>query len=308
MLRSSNSSKLFRNSSKVDLPHNDVDQKIIDNGRSTKFDTYEELGPSLAEALRYETLPTPLKMQNLNSTDPSENIEHVKESSSSAPGKRDIPVGVTRSIIIGRMQQSSVDTLSVVEDYFTKLIAQLSIHVTGFFFLQKFHFLVYLETPPDTFARVCRSLEQLPDCFPHMINCFDSKSMRILGSCDDNPQRLLEEMSFRKGTSTRTHKPNDSTTSSDQEDRVYLQIAEAFINVVKFIRRISNVSQEERRQPTSKNANIDQALLPSESLIGWLLEQEDLMTLSEFIEIFNQPIALCLESERMWPAPTLVSH
>ena len=81
----------------------------------------------MAEALRYETLPTPLKMQNLNSTDPSENIEHVKESSSSAPGKRDIPVGVTRSIIIGRMQQSSVDTLSVVEDYFTKLIAQLSI-------------------------------------------------------------------------------------------------------------------------------------------------------------------------------------
>ncbi|CCI50129.1 unnamed protein product, partial [Albugo candida] len=133
----------------------------------------------------------------------------------------------------------------------------------------------------------------------------DYESMRILGSCDDNPLRLLEEMNYRKGASTRTHKRDDSTTSSDQDNRHYMQIAEAFINVVKFIRWMSNFSKEERWKSTNKNLSIDQASLPSDSLIAWLLEQDDLMALSEFIQTFDEPISYCFESERIWPVPTL---
>lgn len=249
MLRTCVSSNLLHTDSKVDVSQHDVEQKRSENRKSIIFNTYEELGPSLAEALRYKEVSTPLKMQTLNSTESAENLERSIESQSqsqsqaSALTQRDIAVGVTRSIAIGRIQQSSVDILSFVEDFFTQLIAQLKLNATGFCYLQESTFLVYLETPPDTFARVCRSLSQLPVCFPRVAKYLDYESMRILGSCDDNPLRLLQEMNYRKGASTRTHKPDDSTTSSDQDNRHYMQIAEAFINVVKFIRWMSNFSK-----------------------------------------------------------------
>lgn len=249
MLRTCVSSNLLRTDSKVDVSQHDVEQKRTENRKSIIFNTYEELGPSLAEALRYKELSTPLKMQTLNSTESTENLERSIESQSqsqsqtSASTQRDIAVGVTRSIVIGRILQSSVDILSIVEEFFTQLNAQLKLNVTGFCYLQESTFLVYLETPPDTFARVCRSLSQLPVCFPRVAKYLDYESMRILGSCDDNPLRLLEEMNYRKGASTRTHKRDDSTTSSDQDNRHYMQIAEAFINVVKFIRWMSNFSK-----------------------------------------------------------------
>lgn len=77
---------------------------------------------------------------------------------------------------------------------------------------------------------------------------------------------------------------------------------------MKFIRKIGPMLPGEIRKCLTDLSNTDQTFLPSNDLVLWLLSREELMTLDEYLAFFDSPVAVELESERVWPVQPLINY
>lgn len=289
---------------------------------TSSFDKLELLGPSLLEVLTLVNPPKPraqqeqeqqdLQMQQAgedttqDSGDFGASNQHTS-SDASLSGSSNLYTAkfdtcVSRSVILGKISDASVDNSRKTQEYFAKILDKLKIEATGLVLLQESTIVLFLETTADQFLVLCRQLLQQ--------KIIESASMRILASCDDNPARILQGLYFKKVTVNRPAGGGDSSGSGSEwtDDTLTQHAVETFLNLIKFVKKIGPMAPAEIRKCLTNLSNTDQLFLPANDLVLWLLTREELMSLDEFLHIYDSPIAIELESERVWPVHPLIHY
>jgi hypothetical protein len=276
----------------------------VGNGAAKKFDQLEALGPSLLEVLTLVRPPAPSSQSQQDAEeDASETMPHSTsyEELQEAPQidpRAKFDLCLSRSAIVARVVDASVDNTRKVQEFFARTLEKLQCEATGIVLLQESTVFVFLETTADEFLRICEQLHT-----PQQ-TVMDRASLKVLASCDDNGVRLLQGLYFRKISITRA-----ASDAGEWTDDTLRQVCvDAFLGIVKFVKKIGPMAPAEIRKILTNLSNSDQMLLPSNELLLWLMAHDDVMPLGEFLEVYNSPIHLELESERVWPVHPLVSY
>ncbi|ETM03387.1 hypothetical protein F441_00444 [Phytophthora nicotianae CJ01A1] len=273
---------------------------------SSTFDVLELLGPSLSEVLTFVNPPQPRRLQEAqqeageatNGGEPTAQDHHSHHGSSSS--LRDVKTSakfdlrLSRSAIIGKLVDSTIDNARKTQEYFAKLLSKIQCEVTGLVLLHDATIVIFLETTAEQFVIILKQLQQQ--------RIIDASSMKILANCDNNGVRILQGLYFKKIVLNR------SDTSEWTDDTASQCIVETFLNLIKFIKKIGPMPPGEIRRCLNNLSNTDQTFLPSNDLLLWLLSRDELMTLDEYLDFFDSPVAVELESERVWPVHPLIQY
>ncbi|TMW58855.1 hypothetical protein Poli38472_007000 [Pythium oligandrum] len=270
----------------------------------SRFDPLETLGPSLLETLTLVHPPQPKSLQSQQ--DPGEdaagdNNDSVQDepgvSTEEEASRAKFDVYLSRSAVLGRLTDPSIDNARRVQETFAKMLEKFKCEATGVVLLQESTVLIFLETTADQFLEIGRYLQRQQ-------SAIEPTTMKVLASCDDNPVRLLQGLYFRKISINRP-----ASDAADWNEDALRQLAvDSFLNLVKFVKRIAPMPPAEIRKVLTNLSNTDQMNLPSNDFVLWLLAREDVMPLDEFLEIFDTPVMIELESERVWPVHPLLHY
>lgn len=267
------------------------------NASSTStFDQLEVLGPSLLEVLTLANPPQPRaqREQQQQAGEDTNGDNDVPQ-----PETRDenakLPLSLSRSVILGKVADPSGDNARKTQDYFAKMLDRLQYEATGMLLLQDTTIVIFLETSADQFLEICRQL-----LTQHVL---EVSSLKVLASCDAHAVRLLQGLYVKKIALAVRFSSEDWSADTMRQNAV-----DTFLNLIKFMKRIGPMQPTELRKCLTNLSNTDQTFLPSNELVLWLLVQEELMTLEEFLTVFDDPIFIELESERVWPVHPLLQY
>lgn len=289
---------------------------------SAFFDKLELLGPSLLEVLTLVNPPQPRAQQELEQEDnnqqageettqggdaggdPSNIGDQGGSNAAGEPFQVDhtakFDTCLSRSAILGKVADAAVDNSRKTQEYFAKILDKLHIEATGLVLLQDSTIVIFLETTADQFLVLCKQLL--------LQRIIDAPSMRVLASCDDNAGRILQGLYFKKVAVNR-QSGDANNSSSEWNDDSFRQLAiDTFLNLIKFVKKIGPMVPAEIRKTLTNLTNTDQMFLPSNDLVLWLLGRDEFMGLDEFLHIYDSPIEIELESERVWPVHPLIHY
>lgn len=262
---------------------------------ASTFDQLEVLGPSLLEVLTLVNPPQPRAQREQQQA----GEDTHGDSDVAQPETRDenakLPLSLSRSVILGKVADPSGDNARKTQDYFAKMLDRLQCEATGMLLLQDSTIVIFLETSADQFLEICRQL-----LTQHVL---EASSLKVLASCDAHAVRLLQGLYVKKIALTVRSSSEDWSSDTMRQSAV-----DTFLNLVKFMKRIGPMQPTELRKCLTNLSNTDQTFLPSNELVVWLLAQEELMTLEEFLSVFDDPIFIELESERVWPVHPLLQY
>ncbi|RLN88590.1 hypothetical protein BBJ28_00004103 [Nothophytophthora sp. Chile5] len=268
------------------------------------FDALKLLGPSLSEVLTLERPPQPRRLQQETQQDAGEATRGGGEDNQSNYSSRSsladvksaakFDVCLSRSVVLGKLADPSVDNARKTQEYFAKLLSNIHCDATGLVLLQEATVVLFLETTAEQFVTLLKQLLQ-----QHII---EAKSMKILASCDDNGVRILQGLYFKKVVISR-NEDGEWTDDSMRQCAV-----DTFLSLVMFVKKIGPMQPIEIRKCLTNLSNTDQTFLPTNDLVLWLLGRDELMTIDEFLDFFATPVAIGLESERVWPVNPLFQY
>lgn len=275
---------------------------------SVTFDELEMLGPSLLQVLTLVRPPVPRSQQGQQ--DPQVEAapdENADESTTSEGGNGSeteatdtvdakFDTCITRSAVLGKLVDPTAENARKIQEHLAALIPTLERDATGVILLLEATVVMWLETTSADFITICRGLQQQ--------RIVELTSMKVLASCDDNCTRVLQGLYFRKISLTKAAADAGEWT----EDGLRQLAVDTFLNLVKFAKRLGSLQPADIRKALTTLSNTDQMLLPSNELVLWFLQRDDVMPLQEFLEIFDTPIVVELESERVWPAYPILRY
>lgn len=257
------------------------------------FDPLELLGPSLLEVLTLVSPPQPRAQREQTGEDTHNDSDGSP--SETQDNNIKLSLSLSRSVILGKVVDPSGDNARKTQDYFAKMLDRLQCEATGMLLLQDTTIVIFLETSADHFLEICRQL-----LTQHVL---EASSLKVLASCDAHAMRLLQGLYVKKIALTARFSSEDWSPETVRQNAV-----NTFLNLVKFMKRIGPMQPTELRKCLTNLSNTDQTFLPSNELVLWLLAQEELMTLEEFLSTFDDPIFIELESERVWPVHPLLQY
>eukprot|EP00644_Phytophthora_capsici_P000577 jgi/Phyca11/531060/estExt2_fgenesh1_pm.C_PHYCAscaffold_930003 len=259
----------------------------------TNFDALELLGPSLSQVLTLVNPPQPRKLQE---TSGGESTAENNQSSSSLNAKTSakFDLRLSRSAVLGKLTDPTIDNARKTQEYFAKLLSKIQCEATGLVLLHDATVVIFLETTAEQFVAILKQLQQQ--------RLIDASSMKVLANCDDHGDRILQGLYFKKIVMTR----NDSSDWTD--DSAAQCIVETFLNLLKFIKKIGPMPPGDIRKCLTNLSNTDQSFLPPNDLVLWLLGREELMTLDEYVNFVDNPVAVELQSERVWPVHPIIQY
>ncbi|KAE8986348.1 hypothetical protein PR001_g22626 [Phytophthora rubi] len=283
-----------------DTPGDDVVPATV----QPSFDALELLGPSLSEVLTFVNPPQPRRLQEsqqdaTNGGEPTaeDNQSHSGSSSSLAAAgdaSAKFDLRLSRSAVLGKLADPSVDNARKTQEYFAKLLSRIQCEATGLVLLHDATVVIFLETTAEQFLAILKQLQQQ--------RIIEASSMKVLASCDDHGVRILQGLYFKKIVLNRS----DACEWTD--DLAPQCVVETFLNLIKFTKKIGPMPPAEIRKCLTNLSNTDQTFLPSNDLVLWLLSRDELMALDEFLGFFDIPVAVKLESERVWPVHPLIHY
>ncbi|KAG7380507.1 hypothetical protein PHYBOEH_011399 [Phytophthora boehmeriae] len=273
----------------------------------SSFDALELVGPSLSEVLTFVTPPQPRRVQesqqdageDTRGGEPTAIEDHQTRSSSNKslsegnpPAKFDLRL--SRSAVLGKLVDATVDNARKTQEYFSKLLSKIQCEITGLVLIHDATVVIFLETTAEQFVRILKQLQQQ--------RIIDATSMKILANCDDNGVRILQGLYFKKIVINRSEAGEWSDDSAQQ------CVVETFLSLIKFVKKIGPMPPAEIRKCLTTLSNTDQTFLPPNDLVLWLLGRDELMTIDEYLSFFDSPVAVELESERVWPVHRLIDY
>ncbi|CEG49462.1 uncharacterized protein PHALS_07225 [Plasmopara halstedii] len=282
-----------------------VNKNMISTSHPT-FDVLELLGPSLSEVLTFVNPPKPRRLQETqqNVDEVSNGIETIVPGNQSCESSISSLINVesqskfdlclSRSAIIGELVDLSADNARKIQEYFAKMMSTIQCEATGLVLLHDATVVIFLETTAEQFILILKQLQQQP--------IVKVRSMKILANCDGHGVQILQGLYFKKIVINRSNK-GDWTDDAPQQC-----IVDTFLNLIKFVKKIGPMLPGEIQKCLTNLSNTDQIFLPSNELVLWLLGREELMTLDEYLAFFDSPIAVELESDRVWPVRPLVYY
>jgi len=264
------------------------------------FDALELLGPSLSEVLTLVNPPRRLQeTQQEAGEDTAPDDNQSFHSSSSSLGSQaklsaKFDVRLSRSAVLGKLADPAVDNARKTQEYFAKMLGKLQCEATGLVLLHDATIVLFLETTAEQFVAILKQLQQQ--------RILDVGSMKILANCDDNGARILQGLYFKKIV------VNRSDAGEWTDDSASQSVVETFLNLIKFVKKIGPMPPGEIRKCLTNLSNTDQSFLPPTDLVMWLLGLDELMTIDEYLGFFDSPVAVELESERVWPVHPLINY
>ncbi|KAG3108199.1 hypothetical protein PI124_g12446 [Phytophthora idaei] len=283
-----------------------ADGDVVPASSHSTFDALELLGPSLSEVLTFVNPPQPRRLQETQqdageATNGGEAMaQHNQSHHGSSSTLRDVKstakfdLQLSRSAVLGKLVDLSVDNARKTQEYFAKLLSKIQCEATGLVLVHDATVVIFLETTAEQFVVILKQLQQQ--------RIIDAGSMKILANCDDHGVRILQGLYFKKIVLNR------SDAGEWTDDTAPQCIVEIFLNLIKFIKKIGPMPPGEIRKFLNNLSNTDQTFLPSNDLVLWLLGREELMTLDEYLDLFDSPVAVELESERVWPVHPLIHY
>ncbi|RLN49578.1 hypothetical protein BBJ29_009250 [Phytophthora kernoviae] len=230
--------------------------------------------------------------------EPSGEDNQIRNSSNKSLSERNpltkFDLRLSRSAVLGKLVDATVDNARKTQEYFSKLLSKIQCEVTGLVLIHDATVVIFLETTAEQFVLILKQLQQ-----QHII---DATSMKILANCDDNGVRILQGLYFKKIVINRSDAGEWSDDSAQQ------CVVDTFLSLIKFIKKIGPMPPGEIRKCLTNLSNTDQTFLPSNDLVLWLLGRDELMTLDEYFSFFDSPVAVELESERVWPVHRLIDY
>ncbi|EGZ15214.1 hypothetical protein PHYSODRAFT_508340 [Phytophthora sojae] len=287
-------------------PGPDTPEKVVAAAVSEpSFDALELLGPSLSEVLTFVNPPQPRRLQeaqqdatNGGESTAEDNQSHHGSSSSSLAATTDasakFDLRLSRSAVLGKLADPSADNACKTQEYFAKLLSRIQCEATGLVLLHDATVVIFLETTAEHFLILLKQLQHQ--------RIIEASSMKVLASCDDHGVRILQGLYFKKITLNRSDAGEWTDDSAPQ------CVVETFLSLIKFLKKIGPMPPAEIRKCLTNLSNTDQTFLPSNDLVLWLLSRDELMTLDEYLDVFDSPVAVELESERVWPVHPLIHY
>ncbi|KAF4028342.1 hypothetical protein GN244_ATG19985 [Phytophthora infestans] len=270
------------------------------------FDQLLLLGPSLSNVLTFVNPPQPRRLLetqqeageassggdwtaqgNQSHHGSSSSLHDVKPSAK-------FDLRLSRSAILGKLVDLSIDNARKTQEYFAKLLSKIQCEATGLVLLHDATVVIFLETTAEQFVIILKQLEQQ--------RFIDANSLKILANCDDNGARILQGLYFKKIVLSRSDAADWTGDTAPQ------CIVETFLNLIKFVKKIGPMPPGEIRKCLNNLSNTDQTFLPSNDLVLWLLGREELMTIDEHLDFIDSHETVELESERVWPVHPLIHY
>ncbi|GMF46804.1 unnamed protein product [Phytophthora fragariaefolia] len=289
----------------VERPSADSPEDVAASSPQASFDALELLGPSLAEVLKFVSPPQPRRLRDpqqdageaTDGGEPGADDNQSYNSSSSslaADATAKFDLRLSRSVVLGKLADPSLDNARKTQEYFAKLLSRIQCEATGLVLLHDATVVIFLETTAEQFMVILRQLQ-----LQHVV---EASSMKVLASCDDHGVRIMQGLYFKKIAINRSDSGEWTDDSAPQ------CVVETFLNLIKFVKKIGPMPPGEIRKCLANLSNTDQTFLPSNDLVLWLLSRDELMMLEEFLEVFDSPVAVELESERVWPVHPLIHY
>ncbi|KAG9416697.1 hypothetical protein AC1031_001077 [Aphanomyces cochlioides] len=196
----------------------------------------------------------------------------------------------SRSSLVARLHESTAgqDCTKCIQEFIISTLQKLQCDASGIVLVQDSAVCIVFESSSDDFTSFCSELRQLSIL----------TDVRVLATCDDNEQRLMQSLYFKKIS---VSKP------IDESDEVQV-IQDIFCNLVSLMRRLGSMSAANIKKALANPSNSDLMLMPSNEALLFLAKCDALMTLDEYHDNYAAPIFVELESERVWPIHPLFTY
>ncbi|OQS00603.1 hypothetical protein ACHHYP_03252 [Achlya hypogyna] len=196
----------------------------------------------------------------------------------------------TRSCFVATFPAGDADGPKQIQDFFARTLEKMHCDASGLVLMLEGALCVLIESTADQFTNLCLALRD----FQYLRN------VKIVATCDDNSSRLIQSLYFKKLSIS---KPADAAENDAPQAS-----ATMFFNLVTLARRLGTQPPANIKKALGAPSNSDQVLFPSMELVQLVANCDELMTLVEYLEIYNEPITVELESERVWPIHPLISY
>ncbi|CAM9216123.1 unnamed protein product, partial [Choristocarpus tenellus] len=169
--------------------------------------------------------------------------------------------------------------------------------ITGVLIVQKESVLHLIETSMDTSTSFLRHLQSMEDGVAPHERIMDN--IKILVSSEDCPTPY-----FPKWFNYYVQVNPESNIDINREDPI-----EASWGVLdKLAELAKEMSQQQSSISASELKRKFYHLVPSNERVLGLAESNKNMTLSEYLQVYDTPISAILESERVWPIPSIMRY
>ena len=197
---------------------------------------------------------------------------------------------VTRLVYVAEVKETVTDK-EVVEDFHRDLLARLGLdaEVSGVLLVLThgfvFHFLELFSRQTLPFLRELRAgLASGP-----------MDAVRVLLCTDD-----VGGFQWPQWTSQVVNLPEAGESHMDKLSPV---VGKCYMNLLKLGKDLNAMSSNERKAAMTDLKTSSGALLPDNEQIEFMAASKDSFPLNEYLALFDSPVDLEMESERVWPVP-----
>lgn len=205
---------------------------------------------------------------------------------------------ISRVVLVAQMN-SRMQNVDHHKAFFTKLVDKIHLEgdITGLVLAYPTCLAAIFEAKTGILLQVLRDLQSTPAA--------DSKisAARIICCTEDIPARVFHSMHMGWVASL------SNADSSEGLDSASAVKAGADLNA--FLRKVGSsfvgLSESELRKRLFSLESYHDEVPPPEQLLA-LTATEDAPTIEEFLELFDAPINVDLDSEKVWPMPTSLKY
>jgi hypothetical protein len=203
---------------------------------------------------------------------------------------------LTRMLYVGAIPKSA--TKHQVCDYHANFLTEIEADVSGLMLLQQNSFVNLIEATPDVIHALLRHLQVETE---NPAGCISS--VRIVACSEDCPNPAFVSWSYRS-----ISLPVESAVDLEKED-IVVSSFEMYNKLVKLGQQLSDADLSQADIPAALD-NLKQRFpqfLPSNERVVAFTVCEKVTSLAEYLEIYDSPVDVVLESDRVWPAPAAMT-
>lgn len=204
---------------------------------------------------------------------------------------------LTRMLYVGVIPKTA--TKHQVCDLHAQFLTDIEADVSGLMLLQATTFINLIEATPDVINALLRHIQLQTESPTACVS-----SVRIVACSEDCPNPAFVSWSYRSITM-----PAEPGVDLDKEDIVTSSF-EVYSKLVKLGQQLTDADLPQADIPAALD-NLRQRFpqfLPSNERVQAFTASPKVTSLNEYLDIFDAPVDVVFESERVWPAPPPLSY
>ncbi|XP_063445141.1 testis-expressed protein 47-like isoform X1 [Mytilus edulis] len=208
-----------------------------------------------------------------------------------------------RMVYIASLRNEEADT-DQIANYHENLKKNLEsaqqysehVSITGLLLVYTKHIVHIVETTTEMLREVIKDSKKNMEASNGLFS-----QVKILVISHDIPERLYQNWMFK--TLEIQSARLDSYDSSESTDKIVL---DCLIQLLKLGNHVAKIPKGNFKNSFDQLHSKCADLLPQQAMLHFLLEEDDcsMMTVKEYLNMYEQPYDVVLDSELVWPLPT----